>query len=101
MEYDLRQTADAMEIIASGKLTMRDHETFQEICGRFGEGRERRVVIDLARVDFVDSAGFGLLLVARDHAERAGKTLSLRKPQPHVQQLLDLGDFGRIMTIEK
>lgn len=101
MEYQLRQTADALEIHASDKLTMRDHEVFQEIVGRFGAGRERRVVIDLSKVDFIDSAGFGLLLVARDHAERAGMTLSLRKPQPHILQLLELGDFGRIMPIEK
>lgn len=101
MEYQLRQNADAMEIVADGKLTMRDHELFQEICGRFGAGKERRVVIDLSKVDFIDSAGFGLLLVANDHAARAGKTLSLRKPQPHILQLLELGDFGRLMPIEK
>jgi HptB-dependent secretion and biofilm anti anti-sigma factor len=101
MDYQLKQAADALEIIAEGKITMRDHEVFQEIAGRFGVGKERRAVIDLSKVDFIDSAGFGLLLVANDHAGRAGMTLSLRKPQPHVQQLLDLGDFGRIIPIEK
>lgn len=101
MDYQLRQSGDAMEILAEGKITMRDHEIVQEICGRFGAGRERRAILDLSKVDFIDSAGFGLLLVANDHAGRAGLTLSLRKPQPHILQLLELGDFGRLIPIEK
>lgn len=100
MEYQLRRDADAVEVLAIGKLTMRDHELVQEICGKFA-GPERRVVLDLSKVDFIDSAGFGLLLVAQDHAQRAGKALSLRKPQGHILKLLELGDFGRIVPIEK
>lgn len=101
MDYQSRQTADGLEIMASGKLTMRDHEVIQNICGGFGEGSGRRVVFDMGGVDFIDSAGLGLLLVAQDYADRAGKILSLRKPQPHILQLLELGDFGRILKIER
>lgn len=100
MEYQLKHAADAVEVLALGKLTMRDHELVQEICGKFA-GSHSRVIFDLSKVDFIDSAGFGLLLLAQDHAQRAGKSMSLRKPQVHVLKLLELGDFGRIMPIER
>ena len=47
-------------------------------------GMVQSVVLDLARVDFVDSAGLGALLSIRDHARRRGIELRLA-----VSQALD------------
>jgi anti-anti-sigma factor len=49
---------------------------------------EVSVRIDLARVDFMDSAGLGVLLMARMRARQLGRTLSVVAPSPAVDRLL-------------
>jgi anti-sigma B factor antagonist len=49
----------------------------------------RTVALDLADVDFVDSAGLGALLSLREQAKRLGIELTVVRMSPPVQSLLD------------
>jgi anti-anti-sigma factor len=50
----------------------------------------RRMVIDLADVDSVDSAGLGELVLLHMWAEAAGYALKFASPRKSVRQLLEL-----------
>ena len=50
----------------------------------------RRMVIDLAEVDSVDSAGLGELVLLHMWAEAAGYALKFASPRKSVRQLLEL-----------
>lgn len=47
----------------------------------------RGMVVDLRQLDFISSAGFRMLLVVYQEAERAGKALALAHPQPAVYKI--------------
>ncbi len=100
MDYRFQATSDAVEVFLGGKLTMRDHEAFLTILERLRAETAPRIVLDLSGVNFVDSAGLGLLLLAREHGRERSRTVVLRRPRSHVLRLLELGDFRRVMTIE-
>ncbi|MCA2217485.1 ANTAR domain-containing protein [Jidongwangia harbinensis] len=56
------------------------------------------MVVDLARVSFLDMAGLGALLRARAAALQAGASLRIVRPQPLVQQVLHLTDAHLILS---
>jgi anti-sigma B factor antagonist len=50
----------------------------------------RDVIVDLEGLEFIDSSGLAALVLARQHARRAGFDLLLAAPQPQVARMLTL-----------
>jgi len=58
------------------------------------------ILIDLGAVDDIDCSALSLLLVCRDVAKRAGKTVSLLNPTGDVKRALDAAHFAALFAIE-
>lgn len=52
--------------------------------------RDGDLVLDLADVTFIDSAGMRALLIVRESLASSGRALRLRRVTPEVRRLLDL-----------
>lgn len=59
----------------------------------------REMVIDLGRVAYLDSAALGMLLLLRDKAAAANKTVSLANGQGVVGEVLRVARFDRLFTM--
>jgi anti-sigma B factor antagonist len=59
----------------------------------------QRVVVDLEGVDFIDSAGLGVLLGGRDRARDAGGDLALVATGQGVIRVLELTGLTRVFEI--
>ncbi len=62
-------------------------------------GGRRRIVVDLARVPHLDSAGVRALVRGHTTAERLGATLTLAHVNPQVRSLLAVSQLDRIFNI--
>ena len=58
------------------------------------------VEINLSGVNYLDSSALGMLLMLRERATSAGKTLKLCNPTPSVAQILEIANFSKLFTIE-
>jgi anti-anti-sigma factor len=58
------------------------------------------VVLDLAGVTFVDSAGISLLIQAKKRLANTGSDLVLRTPQPNVRRVLEISGVTELFVIE-
>jgi anti-sigma B factor antagonist len=65
------------------------------------EGGQPDVVIDLARVEFIDVTGIRVLENAAGQARDAGGSLALRSPSRVVRRMLDLLDLDRALLVEQ
>ncbi|GAA2753488.1 STAS domain-containing protein [Kitasatospora cinereorecta] len=63
-------------------------------------GSHREVVLDLSEVTFMDCAGLGALVWARNHADRCGARLVLRGAGRCVVRLLKLTGLHRRLAVE-
>lgn len=88
------------EFTLSGPFTFSDHPGFRTVLDCFRHDDIKRVVLHLGRVEFVDSAALGMLLLANDEAQKHGKSLLLRGAQGQVQKMFALAHFGELMTLE-
>jgi anti-anti-sigma factor len=72
----------------------------EELLAAVGHPDKSAVIVDLSKVDFIDSAGLALLVEARKRLSPEGRTLSVlltagRQPE----RVLKLGRFDTIMTL--
>ncbi len=59
-----------------------------------------RLVLDLAEVDFVSSAGLRVILSAAKRARAAGGRLALCAIQPAVLEILEISGFNTLLSIQ-
>lgn len=91
---DFRRLADADDgaqcVALVGRLVFAEHGTFQEIVELLAQASGARVVLDLSELEFMDSAGLSMIMIAREEAEARHQSLMLRNPKGAVAQLLSL-----------
>jgi anti-anti-sigma factor len=82
---------EAVEVVLAGDLDM--NATFRiepEVYRLLTQHGIRRLVLNLAEVRFIDSAGVGALVSIRERAERFGVEMTLTNASGAVQRVLDL-----------
>ena len=98
MEYIFADTNNCAQL--SGRLTFKDHPAFRLMATRLLAAEDDTAVIDLEKVDFIDSSGLGMLLIARDEASAARRRLVLRSPQGQVRRMFEISHFEQLFTIQ-
>lgn len=84
----------------SGKFTFSDHQAFRAIVNAIKGNESKSVYLELSEMDFIDSAGLGMLLVARDEASKNNIDFRLLGPTGHVQKMFTLSNFQALFRIE-
>lgn len=100
VKYSTESDNDTLNTHLEGRFTFSDHGTFRNMVADMVNSRQSRHVIDLSGVEFIDSAGLGMLLLARDEGKRHDLTVVLRAPQGQVKRMLEVARFDTMFDIE-
>jgi anti-sigma B factor antagonist len=92
LDIACQEQADLILLTLVGELDPYTTPGFQECARRYDPG-EVPLVIDLAGVSFLDSAGLSALLSLRAQADRAGAQLGLVCPDPDLARLFRYTDL--------
>jgi anti-anti-sigma factor len=98
MKFQFQQNDARVDI--SGEFTFADHTAFREVANRLLQAKDRTIVVELSQLKFIDSAGLGMLLIARDEASKAGRALVLAQPQGQVKRMFIVSKFDELFTIQ-
>ena len=82
-----------------GRLDAVSSKMFEEKILALVDGGERRIVIDLSRLDYVSSAGLRVFLVASKRLTPVGGKVVLCSVQEPVKQVFDIVGFYSIFSI--
>ncbi|HVI50443.1 MAG TPA: STAS domain-containing protein [Candidatus Sulfotelmatobacter sp.] len=99
MEYEIRDLGQRSEIFLKGRLTFEGNETFRQIYDTVEAVPARPVTLDVSAVDFIDSAGLGMVMLLRDCTAAKGGSLALRNPKGQVRRLLDICHMDSLLPI--
>ena len=83
----------------TGKLTFADRTLFREMLTRLMEAKVKSTVVNLSRLEMIDSAGLGMLLIARDESTKLQRSLVLSGPAGQVKRMFDLSKFETLFAI--
>jgi anti-anti-sigma factor len=92
---------EAGHIAVSGEFTFTDHSQFKQMIVELFEAKGATVTIDLSKLEFIDSAGLGMLLLARDEAKKHDRQLILKRPGGQVKRMFGVTKFNTLFTVEE
>ena len=99
MDISERRTAEIITLSLSGKLDTTSAKTFEEkVLARVDAG-ERRLVIDLAQLDYISSAGLRVLILAGKRLGGADGKLVLCSLKEPVREVFDIAGFSSIFAV--
>lgn len=92
---------DIALLTLTGKLALgRESQRIEGMIDDLTKKGEKRVIFDMAGVDYIDSAGIGLVALASGKIKEAGgKMVVVAPPEGRVRQLLNLTQVNAIVTV--
>ncbi len=99
----LEQTAsadpDTAAVMIRGEVDMATAPQLRELLDHLVDVGSRRIVLDCRGLDFLDSAGIGVLVATRNRLGDEGE-LVLDSPGPHVRKVLEItGVVSRLSVV--
>lgn len=101
MQYDIQTAGGKINVKISGRLTFKEHSTCRDLIRDLSNQSGRSETIDLSGLEFIDSAGLGLLLRIKEAAEKDGRSIALRVPgDGQVHKMLSVAEFEKMIPFE-
>lgn len=97
---DLRLSLNDSHAALGGELVFGNHAEFREMVRRLVASDAQRLVVDFTDLEFIDSAGLGMLLLLRQEANLANRRVVLRNAQSQVKRMFEVSRFETLFTLE-
>src|SRR5262245_26010659 len=99
MEITERRTAEIVTLSLSGRLDTTTAKVFEEKILTRIESGDRRIVIDLAQVDYISSAGLRVFILAAKRLNSANGKMVLCALKDPVKEMFDIAGFLAVFSI--
>lgn len=97
MELKTREDGRVTILTVGGDLVIGEAETaFKRTVTRLIEQGHVHLLVDLAKVDFLDSSGLGALVRALTNTQKEGGTTKLLSVGPQVRKLLAMTNLDSV-----
>ena len=102
MNLSPRRFADVVVVSPVGRIDQSSADTFKDVLAPHlaqCTAGEDRLVIDLAGLEYISSAGLRVLMLAAKQSKAQGGTLLLTGLQPLVQEIFEISRFTMVFVI--
>ncbi|CAK0768960.1 hypothetical protein CCP2SC5_460007 [Azospirillaceae bacterium] len=100
LQYDVSMHGNVTEVSLKGRMCFSDHNIFSKIMSTFDVNPGHQIVFNLSKLDYVDSSGLGMFLIADDEARRKSIKFRIVSPKSEVQRIFALGKLDRILDVK-
>ncbi len=101
MEFHITENGSQVDVRLVGKFTIDDAGEFRGIFDWENDAQNRSIILDLSKLDSIDSAGLGMLLYANSKSEDNNWKLSLTNPVGQVEKMLRLSRIDEVIDISE
>lgn len=99
MQTNVTSRDGSTVIVLQGRFDFNSHREFREAVERALKEAAPEIKVDLSGVDYLDSSALGMLLMLRDKAKGAGKSVVLASARGAVKQVIDIANFGKLFVL--
>lgn len=100
MQVDIQTRESLARIVLKGRFDFNSHREFRNSYDALlRNGALKELELDLAEVDYLDSSALGMLLLFRERANNAHKTIALVNCRGIVAQVLEVANFNKLFAI--
>ena len=91
---------DTLNIALSGRFDFDCHREFSNAReSGLADAQVSRLKLDLRQVTYLDSSALGMLLLMREKAKLAGKSIDIETAPGTARDILGVANFGQLFTI--
>ena len=99
--FDCELQDGSLNVLLKGEI---DHHSAVSVRSAIDEKlyelRPKMLVMDLSRIEFMDSSGLGLIMGRYALMQKLGGEFAVVNPSSRVQKIFELSGLGRIIKIE-
>ena len=101
LQIEERQMAPDITVVELiGKLALgRESQRIESLVDELAKRGSIKVMLDMSKVDYIDSAGIGLVALASGKLKEVGGRVIVVAPEGKVQQLLNMTQIDTIVTV--
>ena len=96
---DVRRVEGGSVVALTGELDLATAPELRERLGLLSEEGENQVTLDLTRLEFVDSTGLSVFVMALNRAHAGGGSLIIRNPSLPVMRIFEITGLTSVLTI--
>lgn len=100
MKYQISETDGVATARISGQMTFDDRNDAQSLAAALINNSPSKIEIDLTEVDYIDSAGLGILLTLREQAQAKNAGISIKGSCGSVKEVLELACFDTLFEFQ-
>ena len=82
----------------TGRFTFSDYAAFRKAIDTALAAKPNRVTLDMAGLEFIDSAALGMLLLAKDEAEKINAVVDIKNAGGQVIRVLEVARFKQLFA---
>ena len=102
MQTASRQIGDFSVVDVRGRITVGEGNIMlREVVARLLEQGNKRILLNLQGVEYVDSAGLGELVRTHTTLQKEGGQLKMVNVNPRVQELLKITSLHKVFDVQK
>jgi len=100
VEHELFSKDGQAVLRMRGKFTHRDYGDFLAVIESMATLAPASFAFDMEELDFIDSGGIGMLLMALDVARRHAIPLIIRKAKGQAKSVIENAHLGELFTLD-
>jgi anti-anti-sigma factor len=97
---DRREEDGGLTLSIQGEIDLATAPRLERELEDAARSSARRIVLDLAALDFIDSSGVCLLVEAQRRADHDGRPLVLTHVPPHARRLFQITGVDTVLQIQ-
>jgi anti-anti-sigma factor len=97
LQWSTARSPDQVSVVLEGEVDLSTADVLGNLLAEVLEERPSKVVVDLAGVSFLDSAGVKCLLAARTAAATGGCRLVVRRPTRAILRIFTICDVAETL----
>lgn len=99
MEFTIIEQNKHVQVQLRGQFTFADNQKFKELLERVYAYELSGMTLDFEHIDFIDSAGLGMLLLLRDNCNSKNIQLVLMHPRGQVEKIFTISRFEQLFSV--
>jgi anti-anti-sigma factor len=99
IDTTLDATTQTLTINVSGRFDFGINQEFRKATDQAASS-VKTIVIDMMKVDYLDSSALGMLLVLREKVGESKSAVKIRNVKAEVMKILKIANFDKLFTVE-
>ena len=91
---------NTVKIKIDGRFDYECHQEFSAAYRELPDTAQKKFIIDLSKVSYLDSTALGMLLLLRERAGGDRSDITLQGARPEIKKILDITNFKQLFKLQ-